>query len=157
MNSLTKAQVRLDTARSLPEVLNASCQAFDQMLATIREHEARAEGLFAAFVLAAASAADGRDALLAASSLPWPPPAAPPPAAPRSALAVGDMAAPASDPVMLADIDDLADTLGDLSKLTAAVLASAASHALDPSDQAACTQAAQSADVMWSLLARPGP
>jgi hypothetical protein len=153
MNRLTRAQVRLDTACSLPELLSASCQAFDQMLATIREHEARAEGLFAAFVLAAASAADGRDALLTAPSLPWPPPAAPT----RSALAVGDMASPASDPAMLADIDDLADTLGDLSKLTAAVLASAASHALDPSDQAACTQAAQSADAMWSLLARPGP
>jgi hypothetical protein len=153
MNRLNKAQARLDAARSLPDVLSASCQAFDQMLATIREHEDRAEGLFAAFVLAAASAADGRDALLTAPSLPWPPPAV----SSRPAFAVGDMAASASDPVVVASIDDLADTMADLSQLINAGLASAASHALDPSDQAACTQGAKCAEAMWSLLARPGP
>jgi hypothetical protein len=153
MHSITQARVRIAAARGMPEVLSASYQAFEQLLATIREHEEQAGGLFAAFVLAAASAADGRDALISAPSLPWPLPAALAP----SAAGVGDAVGPASDPARIASIDDVADALADLSQLMAATLADAASHALDPSDQAACTQAAQCAGVMWSLLARPGP
>jgi len=40
----------------------------------------------------------------------------------------------------IVSIDDIADALADLSQLTAATLANAASHALDPSDRAACTR-----------------
>ena len=40
----------------------------------------------------------------------------------------------------IASIDDIADALADLSQSVAATLADAASHALDPSDRAACTR-----------------
>jgi hypothetical protein len=153
MHRIAQVRTRLDAARGMPEVLSASCQAFEQLLATIREHEERAGGLFAAFVMAAASAADGRDALIAAPSLLLPLPAA----RTRSAPGVSDTAGPVSDPAGLASIDDVADALADLSQLTAATLARAASDALDRSDQAACTEAARCAKAMWSLLARPGP
>lgn len=153
MHPIAVARARIDVARSLPEVFSASCRGFEEMLATIREHEEEAGGLFAAFVMAAASAADGRDALFAAPSLPVPMPA--PPA--QSAPGVGDTAGPVSDPVMLASIDEIADALADLSQLMAATLANAASRALDRSDQAACADAVRCAEAMWSLLARPGP
>ncbi len=152
MHPIAVARARINAARRLPEVLSASYQAFEQLLATIREHEEQAGGLFAAFVLAAASAADGRDALISAPSL-----SLPLPAALTLPTAVGDTVGPASDPAGIASIDHIADALADLSQLIAATLADAASHALDPSDQAACTQAARCAEVMWSLLARPGP
>jgi len=121
-----QARTRLDAARSMPEVLSVSGQAFEQLLAIIREHEEHAGGLFAEFVLAAASAADGRDALIAAPSLRLPLPAA----LARPTVDTGGTADQASDSPRLVGIDDIAGALADLSQLIAATLARAASHAL---------------------------
>ncbi len=153
MHMIAQSRARLDAARSMSELLSAAYQAFEQMLATIRANEDQAGSLFAAFVLAAASAADGRDALLAAPSLPLPLPAAPAPLI----IGVGGTSGPASDPAGLESITDIADALADLSQLIAATLARAARHVLNRADQAACTEAARCAEAIWSLLARPGP
>ena len=69
---------RLERATALTAVLDAAYDAFEQMLLAIRAHENPASGLFAAFVMAAASAADGRDAVAFAPSLPPRPGTQPP-------------------------------------------------------------------------------
>jgi len=150
MHRTSQARTQLGP-RSIPEVLSASYQAFEQILATIREHEEHSGGLFAAFVLGAASAADGRDALMAAPSLQLP-------AAPaRPTVRSGGTTDQTSDSPRLAGIADIANALADLSKLVASTLARAASQAVDPVDQDACAEAARCAQAMWFLLAGPGP
>jgi|SRR5580704_7778568 hypothetical protein len=69
-------QVR--SAAGLPEVLESAWRAFECMLAEAEAHEDPATPLFPAFVLAATAAASGRDAVLLAPSLPWPPRDTPP-------------------------------------------------------------------------------
>src|SRR5487761_1165837 len=61
---------RLQQASDLAAVLDASYEAFEWMLSIIQPLQDPASGWFTAFVMAAASAADGRDALLFAPSLP---------------------------------------------------------------------------------------
>ena len=70
MTSLHRARARLEHAVGLTAVMDAAYDAFENLLAVIREHEDPANGLFAAFMFAAASAANGRDAILFAPSLP---------------------------------------------------------------------------------------
>lgn len=144
MSRTAESQARLQAARGVPEILAAAYDAFEQLLLTIREHEHRAEGLFAAFLMAAASAADGRDALTFAPSLPTP--------LPRP----GDTARATGNPALPPDIDEVADELADLSQVLVLGLGVAASQAPDPADRAAITEAAQSARSIRSLLARPG-
>src|SRR5580704_8239553 len=69
-------QVR--SAAGLPEVLESAWRAFECILAEAEAHEDPATPLFPAFVLAATAAANGRDAVLLAPSLPWPPKDNPP-------------------------------------------------------------------------------
>ena len=144
MSRIADAQARLEAAKGVPTVLAASYGAFDQLLLAIREHEERTEGLFAAFVMAASSAADGRDALTAAPSLPLP------------LARPGDLTSGARDPAGLASIDDVADELAGLSQVLMTQLGHAASQSADRSDQAACAEAARSAGTIRSLLAGPG-
>jgi hypothetical protein len=144
MSRIADAQARMEAAYGVPAILAASYSAFDQLLLAIREDEERADGLFAAFVMAAASAADGRDALTAAPSLPLP--------LPRP----GDLISGAGDPAGLVSIDDVADELAGLSQVLMTRLGHAASHSADRSDQAACAEAARSAEAIRSLLAGPG-
>jgi len=59
------AQQRLLEADGLAAVLDAAYGAFEGMLSVIHPVQDPASGLFAAFVMAAASAADGRNALAA--------------------------------------------------------------------------------------------
>ena len=70
MTPLRRTQQRLQHAAGLPAILDAAYDAFEDMLPAIRAHEDPAGGLFAAFMMAAASAADGRDAIGFAPSLP---------------------------------------------------------------------------------------
>ncbi len=146
MNRITAAQECLARARGVREILTASYAAFDHLLLAIREHQERAGGLLAAFVLSAASAADGRDALTAAPSLPLP--------LPRADCAT---VAGAEVPDEPADIDDVADALAGLSVMLAVRLQRAADWAGNAGDRVACTDAARSAAAICSLLARPGP
>jgi hypothetical protein len=69
---------RVHAAAGLPEVLESAWRAFEYMLAEAEAHEDPATPLFPAFVLAATAAANGRDAVLLAPSLPWPPRDTPP-------------------------------------------------------------------------------
>lgn len=146
MSPITDARARLEAASGVPAILTAAYSAFDQLLLAIREHEEHAEALFAAFVMAAASAADGRDALTSAPSLPLPLPL------PRP----GDVTSRAAGPAGLASIDDVADEIAELSQVLAGRLRHASRQAADPLDRVACDDSARQADVIRSLLARPG-
>ncbi len=74
MTSHPSGPASLHDAASLDALLAAARDAFEFLLTVTRGHQDPADGMFAAFVMSAASAADGRDALAAAPSLPWPPP-----------------------------------------------------------------------------------
>jgi hypothetical protein len=95
--------------------------------------------MFGAVVMAAASAADGRDAVLHAPSLP----------PHRLQAADAEEGHDAAEPVT--------GMLAGLSELLAARLEGAASIAADPGDQAACLAAAQWARDIQSLLAGNAP
>lgn len=64
---------RVRAAEGLPGMLDCAWRAFECMLAEAEAHEDPATPLFPAFVMAATAAASGRDAVLLAPSLPWPP------------------------------------------------------------------------------------
>lgn len=144
MNPLISARVRLRAAGEVPAILTAAYGAFDQLLLVIREHEQQAEGLFAAFVMAAASAADGRDALTSAPSLPLPLPR--PTASSRKPVSLNGQVS----------IDTVADQLAGLSQVLADRLMLVTRQTPDPRDQAACDEAARSAVTVRALLAGPG-
>ena len=63
-------QRRLADAMSVPELLDAACDAFDEILAVIRQHDHPASDYFVPMVMAGAAAGNGRDCLLWAPSLP---------------------------------------------------------------------------------------
>ena len=70
MRRLTAAGDRFDQARDLAPVLDAACDAFEEILAVIGDYEHASDALVVPFLLAATQAANGRDALLFAPSLP---------------------------------------------------------------------------------------
>jgi hypothetical protein len=139
MNHLAAVRARLEQASDLPAILDAAYDAFEGMLPVIHGQEDRAGGGFAAFVMAGASAANGRDAVASAPSLP--------PAAPRRAPPA------AGDPVTGITEEEAAAVLAGLSQLLASRLADAAAWAPDAADRAACAVAARHAGAIWSLLA----
>jgi hypothetical protein len=134
---------RLERATALTAVLDAAYDAFEQMLLAIRAHENPASGLFAAFVMTAASAADGRDAVAFAPSLPPRPDTQPP------AGCNGERTGESAEAV--------AECVAALSRLLAVRLAQARASAPDPGDRAACADAAWCAEYIYSLLHRGGP
>lgn len=138
MNWTTWAQEALNQASGLDEILCAAYDAFEDMLPVIRGHEDQAGGMFAAFVLSAASAADGRDAVATAPSLP--------------PLCPHERAVAAGRPDGEARVEDVARGLASLSELLASRLVNAARSAADPGDQAACTEAARHAANIHALL-----
>jgi len=135
------AQQRLQEADGLAAVLDAAYGAFEGILSVIHPVQDPASGLFAAFVMAAASAADGRNALTLAPSLPGHPMLA----APRE-----------QQPWSGASPERVAEVVGGLSRLVAERLTQAAAFAPDAGDEAACRQGAQSARDICGLLS-PGP
>ena len=80
MTPISAAHDRLQRAGDLAAVLDAAYAAFERMVAVLHALQDSDSGLFAAAVMAAASAAGGRDALLFAQSLPEHPLPAPIPA-----------------------------------------------------------------------------
>ena len=70
MTRIDAAQRRLQQASDLAEVLDAAYEAFEAMLSVIHGVQDPASGWFAAYVMAAASAANGRNAVALAPSLP---------------------------------------------------------------------------------------
>src|SRR5260370_19498404 len=63
-------EVRLEQAASLPEALAAGFDAFEVIRIAARACQDRVPGLFAAFMMTADAAVDGREALTVAPSLP---------------------------------------------------------------------------------------
>ena len=70
MNDIAAVRRRVQQASGLGGVLDAAYDAFESMLSVIRDHEDSADGMFIPFVMAATCAANGRDAVLFAPSLP---------------------------------------------------------------------------------------
>lgn len=138
MDRITIARARLDSASTLPGLLDAAYDAFEDILAVLRCHQDRAGGAFPAFVISAAAAGNGRDDIADAPSLP-------PATAPASpAMPAGLMAG--------ASIIDVALALVGLSQALAARLIDAASSAPGPADRACCQHAAHQAGRISSLL-----
>ena len=131
------AQQRLQEADGLTALLDAAYVAFEAMVSVIHPVQDPASGLFAAFVMAAASAADGRNALALAPSLP------------RHPL----LAAPAGQQSWSGEPPErVAEVVTGLSHLVAERLTQAADSAPDTGDEAACRNAAHSARDICGLL-----
>jgi hypothetical protein len=143
MTSIPRTQQRLQHAAGLAAVLDAAYDAFEDMLQAIRAHEDPASGLFAAFLMAAASAADGRDAILFAPSLP-PGQGSNTPATSNEEPA-GESAA------------SIAGAAAGLSRVLATRLTEAWATAADPGDRAACADAVCCAQSIHDLLGGSGP
>jgi hypothetical protein len=127
----------LAQAADLPGLLDAAYEAFDHVLAAARAAEDGAGSLLPAFALAAAAAADGRDAVLCAPSMPASGRARPLPAPP------------------LDTAEAAADYAASLALLLKTLLDRAAAGGA-PADQAACANAAACAARIAELLAPPG-
>ena len=139
MNSLFFVRERLHQASDLAVILDAAYDAFESMLSVLRALEDPGDPMFGAVMMAAASAADGRDAILFAPSLP------------PHRLHRAD-AEESHDAVGAA-----ADLLASLSELLAARLDDAASIAPDPGDQTACQAAGRWARDIHALLTGNAP
>jgi hypothetical protein len=142
MSRIDQAGERLLRASDLATVLDAACDAFEDMLSVIRACEDPGDEMFTVMVMAAGSAADGRDAILFAPSLP--PRRLHPPAA-------GEEQGPAGSTA------DTVDALARLSGMLAARLDDAACAAPDPGDRAACLGGARWARDVHTLLVGGGP
>jgi hypothetical protein len=141
MTRIDAAQHRMQQASDLAAVLDAAYEAFEAMLSVIHLAQDPASGLFTALVMAAASAANGRNALALAPSLPrYPPPAVP----------ARERPLPGGPPELSAEV------VARLSRLVAGRLSQAAPLAADTADQAACRHAARSAwDICGLLTSSP--
>jgi hypothetical protein len=128
---------RLRDARSLPELLAASSDAFEAIRVLARRSEDRAPSLFAAFMTAADAAVDGREAITVAPSL------SPSP---------GGMLA-TSSPAADAGMDMITDALAALGALLGERLTDAADRAVMPGDRAACQAAAEAGRRIRQLMA----
>jgi hypothetical protein len=141
VNRLAKAHQRLQEAYDLAAVIAAAHEGFVAALTALRAQEDPDSDWFGEFVMAAASAADGRDALLFAPSKP---------AAPSPGTVVTDEQAAAGTG------GSVAGHIAALCGLAAVRLARAAVEATDPGDQAACGRAARCAQRICELLAGAG-
>jgi hypothetical protein len=120
-------------AENHPDLLAAAYCAFECALQALRGAEDHAGPLLPAFVLAAAAAADGRDALAAARSFPGP-----------GSPLMGNMTSPSAV--------DVADQVAALSLALSSRLRDAAAGG----GGSACAAAAARAGRMHELLAPPG-
>jgi hypothetical protein len=143
MSLLTAAGDQLRRAQGLPAVLDAACDAFEDILAIIGAYEDTATGTATAivFLLAATQAANGRDAALFAPSLP--------PRSLRPRAAIGSPEREATD--------DIKTAVADLGRLLASRLAATATTAAAAADRAACHDAARYARQVSDLLAGEDP
>jgi len=133
-------EARLQMAAGLPEMLAAGFDAFEVIRLTARAWQDRAPGLFAAFMTAADTAVDGREALTIAPSLP-----------------PADGAEPGSAITAGIDPGQAADAVAALASVLRDRLTSAAAWAHLPGDQAACQDAAAAAGRICQLMARDHP
>jgi hypothetical protein len=131
---------RLRDARSLPELLAASFDAFETIRVLARGSEDIVPSLFAAFMTAADAAVDGRQAITLAPS-----------------LSPGSGVTPVTiPPAAGADIDTITAALAALGGLLDERLAHAADRALLSGDRTACQEAAEAGRRIHQLMAGDG-
>ena len=142
MTRLNTAENRLRQARNVPSALDAACDAFEDILVVIGSYEETATDTETAivFLLVATQAANGRDALLFAPSLPRRS------RHPRPALGQPERGS----------ANDIRAAVADLSWLLATRLACTATAAVG-ADQTACHDAARYARKVHDLLAGEDP
>jgi hypothetical protein len=138
MTRMTGVRDRLEQADDLPVLLEAAHQAFAVALTALRACEDPASVWFGRFVMAAASAADGRDALIFAPSMPA-----------HRAHATERTGEDSS----AGTADTIAGDIASLCGSAAVRLAEATSQAANPGDKAACVRAARCARRICELLA----
>jgi hypothetical protein len=141
VTGISSVQARVEKAESLAAVLDAAYDAFQEMLSAIRSYEDSGEPFFAALVMAAAAAADGRDAVAAAPSLPRTAPGSRQTATPPGRTGVADLAA----------------ALAALNRSVSLRLLHAAASAETHADRVACRNGAACADEAHWLVAGNGP
>ena len=124
-------------AGDLPGVLDTAWEAFDLVHGVCLRCGEQAVVSFAAFAFAATAAAQGRQLITAAPSLP-----------PTSGVVTGRSAS------VPADLDQTADGLASLARALTDQLSLAATWAEDRGDQAACTDAVRYARQICELLAQ---
>jgi hypothetical protein len=125
---------RLQRDEGLPALLDTAYAAFEGLLTAVEERQDPASGIFAQFVYAATAAANGRDAILFAPSLPARP------LRPADACINGSESG--------SDLHDLAT----LSEVLCHVLSQAAATVPSHEDQRACRHAARCAAEIHRLL-----
>jgi len=139
MTRIATIRDRLQHDDGLPALLDTAYAAFEVLLSAVEEHQDPASVMFVQFVYAATCAANGRDAILFAPSLPTRP------------LHPADAAV--NSQVSASDVPDLAA----LSKKLYLVLAQAASVVASQDDRAACHHAAGHAADIYRLLTGAEP
>jgi hypothetical protein len=137
LQQAARIQHCLMQASSVPGTLAVSFDAFEAIRLLARGNEHRDPDLFAAFMMAADAAVDGREALITSPSLP-------PATTPQ----------PAVTPATSADLDDIADAMASLAAQLASCLARPAAMTETSGDRAACEQAAHAAGQIHRLMAR---
>lgn len=137
MDDMTSLVARLRQDASLPATLTASFDTFEAIRRLARVCQNAGPDLFAAFMTTAAAAADGRDAITTAPSLP-----------PGSASLPDMLSRLETEPV------GAADAIAALAATLAARLDDAADQATTPADRAACGAAAQAASEIHQLMTR---
>jgi hypothetical protein len=137
MACFSDVELHLVQARDVPELLDAAYEAFEVLLSALEDHEDAGDPRFAAFVMAASCAANGRDAVLFSPSLPPRRLARQPPAT----LPYGDE-------------KNGADAIAGLAGLVAARLTQAAGWAVLAGDQTGCRDAARYGRQIEAILAR---
>lgn len=143
MTDTPDVQHRVDEADSLADVLDAAYAAYEQMLSVIDGYQDGGGPFYAALVMAAAAAANGRNAIARAPSLP------------RSGTRTAFGPAPA--PPGPADWRAAAATVAALSDAVARRLRSAAADAEEGEDRTACLDAARHADQIHALASGGSP
>ena len=138
MDRIDAARARLEHASGLPAVLDAAYDAFEDMLGAIEVQQDPGGGAFAAFVMAGPAAANGRNAVAAAPSLPPAP--------------SGDLARTEAGSSRGLSAETTATVLAALSQLLASRLTQANDLSADLGDRIACAQAARHAASICSLL-----
>jgi len=135
MDGLDAITARVTGSTTIPDLLDASFDAFEVIRQMARACEDQVPELFAAFMVAATTAAEGRNALNDAPSLP------PARSSPTPPLTVS----------LADDADNVADGLAELAALLAQRLHEPAALA---DDRDACEWAAQAATGIHQILSR---
>jgi hypothetical protein len=145
------ARDRLERADDLPALLEAAHRGFALALTALRAGENPESVWFAGFVMAAAEAANGRDALLFAPSMVLHGSAGMPDLGTDPPAGIAEGWAAGEDPA-----GSVAGDIAALCGLAAVRLARAATDAPDRGDQDACARAARNARRICELLAGGG-